>query len=184
MSLRNVSLGLYRNVVLCHHVRNVSSLNQPIVLFELPSCSSYGWITKSKHCYWLIDRKYNTHVMSKDHISAIKQNKNILDNELCCISFKFPNHLFYISYAWSHQEISLNQPWIQTPTLLFVPKPWDCTNEAYQFDTCMVFRNPVLFPASIYQYIHCASVILERNDVKYFFFWCGQLGETSSGIFM
>ena len=61
-------------------VYHVFSLNQPIGMFELPNCSSHGSITNLQNDDWLIARKYNTHVMSKDPHSCIKLNKNI-DNE-------------------------------------------------------------------------------------------------------
>jgi hypothetical protein len=32
-------------------------------MFKLSICSSYGWITQPQTCYWLFERKYNTHVM-------------------------------------------------------------------------------------------------------------------------
>jgi hypothetical protein len=35
---------------------------QPIAMFKLSICSSYGWITQPQTCYWLFERKYNTHV--------------------------------------------------------------------------------------------------------------------------
>ena len=70
-----VRLGLCRNWVLTHHVCIVFSLNQPVGMFELPNCSSHGWITNLQHYDWLIAGKYNTHVMSKDPHSCIKLNK-------------------------------------------------------------------------------------------------------------
>ena len=89
-----VKLGLCRTGVLTHHVCIVFSLNQPIRMFEFPNCSRHGWITDLQHCDWLIARKYNTHVMSKDPHSCIKLNKN-MDNEFYCISNDFLTIPFY-----------------------------------------------------------------------------------------
>jgi hypothetical protein len=37
--------------------------NHAIAMFKLSICSSYGWITQPQTaCYWLFERKYNTHV--------------------------------------------------------------------------------------------------------------------------
>jgi hypothetical protein len=48
-----------------YHVRYVCIVffpAQPIAMFKLKICSSYGWITQRQTCYWLFERKYNTHV--------------------------------------------------------------------------------------------------------------------------
>ena len=44
------------------HVCIVYFPAQPIAMFTLSICSSYGWITEPQTCYWLFERKYNTHV--------------------------------------------------------------------------------------------------------------------------
>ena len=45
--------------------------NQPITILELLlNCSSRGWPTFLKRCYWLVRQEYNTHVTMKDLISA------------------------------------------------------------------------------------------------------------------
>ena len=79
-------------LITCVFLCIVFLLNQPIGMFELPNCSCHGWITNLQHCDWLIARKYNTHVMSKNSHSYIKLNKNI-DNELIIIiSDDISNH--------------------------------------------------------------------------------------------
>ena len=47
---------------LSRHVCIVFFPAQPIAMFKLSICSSYGWITQPQTGYWLFERKYNTHV--------------------------------------------------------------------------------------------------------------------------
>jgi hypothetical protein len=58
----NVGFGLCKNLGLSRHVCIVFFPAQPIAMFTLSICSSYGWITQPQTCYWLFERKYNTHV--------------------------------------------------------------------------------------------------------------------------
>jgi hypothetical protein len=43
---------------------------QPIAMFKLSICSSYGWITQPQTCYWLFERKYNT--CTRDEINTAR----------------------------------------------------------------------------------------------------------------
>ena len=61
-------------------------------MFELPSCSSHGWITNLQHCDWLI-----RYVRDEEGLqSCIKLNKNI-DDELYRISNDIPNQSLLIT---------------------------------------------------------------------------------------
>jgi hypothetical protein len=57
-----VGFGLCKNLGLSRHVCIVFFPAQPIAMFKLSIYSSYGWITQPQTCYWLFERKYNTHV--------------------------------------------------------------------------------------------------------------------------
>ena len=62
--------SFYENKVLHRHVSFVFLPNPPIVILELPNCSSHGWLIFLKRCYWLVRQKYNKHVTMQDLISA------------------------------------------------------------------------------------------------------------------
>jgi hypothetical protein len=64
----HVSQRLFINKVLHRHVCIVFLPNPPRAISNLPYCSSHGWVTFLKHCYWLVGQKYNTHVTVKDQI--------------------------------------------------------------------------------------------------------------------
>jgi hypothetical protein len=54
--------GSCKNLGLSRHVCIVFFRGQPIAMFKLSIWSGYGWITQPQTCYWLFERKYNTHV--------------------------------------------------------------------------------------------------------------------------
>ena len=66
-------------MVLRHHVCIVFMPNPPIRNLEFPYCSSGGWLTLLKRCYWLVWQEYNTHVTMKDPCFCINQNKYMDD---------------------------------------------------------------------------------------------------------
>ena len=55
-------------------------------------CSSRGWLTFLKRCYWLVRVKIQYARDDEGPHFCINQNKNI-DNDLYCSSNELPNHL-------------------------------------------------------------------------------------------
>ena len=79
-------------MVLHRHLCIVFLPNAPRGIFELPYCSSCGWLTVLKRCYLVSWVKIQYARDDEGPYFCINENKNT-DNDLYCSSNKFPNHL-------------------------------------------------------------------------------------------